>query len=102
MNEQKTSNSASDDISQFHSSFIIKKDIKHKKDRNRHRLPSGKGGGGQMDWGFGISRCQLLHMEWINNKVLLYSIRNYMQYPMIKHNGKEYKKECVKKKKECV
>ena len=34
-------------------------------------------------------------MEWINNKVLLYSIRNYMQYPMIKHNGKEYKKECV-------
>ena len=37
-----------------------------------------------------------LCLEWINNKVLLYSIENYIQYPMINHNGKEYlKKECV-------
>ena len=26
-----------------------------------------------------------------NNKVLLYSTGNYVQYPMIHHNGKEYK-----------
>ena len=39
-------------------------------------LAGGKGGG-RMDWDFGISRYKLLHIliEWINNKVLLYSIR---------------------------
>ena len=35
-------------------------------------------------------RCKLLYVEWINNKVLLYSTENYTQYPMINHNGKEY------------
>ena len=34
-------------------------------------------------------------MERINNKVLLYSAENYIQYPMANHNGKEYKKECI-------
>ena len=29
---------------------------------------------------------------WIN-KVLLYSAGNYIQYPMINHNGKQYEKE---------
>ena len=48
------------------------------------------GGGGGMSWEFGISRCKLLHVEWINNKVLLYSTGNYIQYPVINHNGKEY------------
>ena len=41
------------------------------------------------------SRCKLLSIEWINNKVLLHSTRNYIQYPVINHNGKEYEKECV-------
>ena len=27
---------------------------------------------------------------WRNNKVLLYSTENYIQYPEINHNGKEY------------
>ena len=35
-------------------------------------------------------RCKLLYIEWINNKVLLYSTGNYIQYPMINHNEKEY------------
>ena len=30
----------------------------------------------------------------INNNVLLYSTGNYIQYPVVNHNGKEYKKEC--------
>ena len=30
-------------------------------------------------------------MEVINNKVLLYTTGNYIQYPEINHNGKEYK-----------
>ena len=29
-------------------------------------------GGRGMDWKFGIGRCKLLHLEWINNKVLMY------------------------------
>ena len=44
---------------------------------------------GGMDWEVGVSRCKLLYIEWINNKVLLYSTENYIQYPMINHNGKE-------------
>ena len=47
-----------------------------------------------MDWEFGVSRCELLYIEWIN-KVLLYSTGNYSQYPVIHHNGKEYEKEYV-------
>ena len=43
-----------------------------------------------MTWEFGVSRCQLLYIEWINNKVLLYSTGNYIQYSVINHNGKEY------------
>ena len=42
----------------------------------------------------GVRRCKLLHLEWIN-KVLLYSMGNYIQYPVINHNGKEYEKECI-------
>ena len=30
-----------------------------------------------------------------NNKVLLYSRGNYIQHPVINHNGKAYEKECV-------
>ena len=48
-----------------------------------------------MDWEFGVSRCKVFHIECINNKVLLYSTGNYIQYPRINHNGKEYKKECI-------
>ena len=49
--------------------------------------------GGGMDWEFGVSRCKLLHIEWINNKALLYSTGNYIQYLEINHNGKEYLKK---------
>ena len=44
---------------------------------------------------FGISRCKLLYIEWMNNKVLLYNTGNYIQYPVINHNGKEYEKEYI-------
>ena len=29
-------------------------------------------GGRWMDWEFGVGRCKLLHLEWIDNKVLPY------------------------------
>ena len=40
------------------------------------------GAGGEMDWVFGISRCKLLHIKYqhINNKILLFSTWNYIQY----------------------
>ena len=49
---------------------------------------------GGMKRKFGISRCKLLYIEWINN-VLLYSTRNYIQYPVINNNGKEYERTCI-------
>ena len=59
-------------------------------------VAKGEVGGGGKNWEFGIRRCKLLHVEWINNKVLLYSTQNYIQYPMINHNEKDCsKKECI-------
>ena len=55
-------------------------------------VDTGEGCGGGVEWEFGISRCKLLYRGWINNKVLLYSTGNYIQYPVISHNGKEYEK----------
>ena len=69
------------------------------KQTHRHREQTcGCQGGeceGGMDWEFGISRYKLSYVEWINNKVLLYSTGNHIQYPVINHNGKEYEKECM-------
>ena len=45
------------------------------------------------DWKYGVNRCKLVHIGWINNKGLLYSTGNYIQYPVINNNGKEYEKE---------
>ena len=33
---------------------------------------------------------KLSHIEWINNKILLYSTGEYIQYSLISYNGKEY------------
>ena len=30
----------------------------------------GGGGGRGTDWEFGVSRCKLLHLEWISNEIL--------------------------------
>ena len=45
----------------------------------------------EMGWEFGLSTCKLLYIGWIN-KVLLYGTGNYIQYPVINHNRKEYEK----------
>ena len=59
-------------------------------------LAKGKGCERGLDWEFGINKCKLIYIEWINNKVLLYSTGNYIQYPVISHNGKEYEKNvCI-------
>ena len=56
-------------------------------------LPRERWGRGGKDWEFEVSRGKLLYKGWKNNKVLLYSTRNYIQYPVTNHNRKEYEKE---------
>ena len=51
-----------------------------------------RGYGRRIDWEVGVSRCRLLYMEAINNKVLLHSTGNHTQYPEKSPNGKEYKR----------
>ena len=41
----------------------------------------------------GLADANYYMLEWINDKVLLYSTGNYIQYSMINHNGKEYVKK---------
>ena len=58
--------------------------------RYRERTSSCQGGSGERKhWEFGISRGKLLYIGWINNKVLLYRTGNYIQHPVVNHNGKE-------------
>ena len=72
---------------------------RNQKQTQRHREQAwgcGGGAGGRgMDWEFGVSRCKPLYTGWMNNKVLLCSIGNYIQYPVINHEEKEYEKEHI-------
>ena len=43
---------------------------------------------GEMEWEAGVSRCNLLYGERINNEVLLYGTGNYIQYPVVNLNMK--------------
>ena len=63
--------------------------------QRRDVVARGKRNGEGMDCEFGTSRCKLLYIGWIKNKLLLYSTGNYIQYPLINLNGKEHRKECV-------
>ena len=56
-------------------------------------IANGDGDRGWIDRESRISRCKLVYARWINSKALLYSTREYSQYPVINHNGKEYEKE---------
>ena len=54
---------------------------------HRHREHTcGFKAGEEINWKFGISRCRLSYVEWIN-KILLHSTGNCIQYPVINHNG---------------
>ena len=58
---------------------------------NRLVVVKGEGAAEGMDWQVAVSRCKILYVEQVNNKVLLYSTENYIQYPVIHHNGKNTK-----------
>ena len=51
-------------------------------------VAKGEGGGSGMGREFGVSRCKLLHLEWMDNKVLLYSKGNCVESPGIDYDGK--------------
>ena len=42
-------------------------------------VAKGEEGGSGMDWDLGVSKCKLLHLEWMGNELLLYSTRNSVQ-----------------------
>ena len=61
--------------------------------QNHGRRRQACGCQGARGWGrnereFGVSRCKLLHLEWIH-KILLEST-DFVQNPVINHHGKEY------------
>ena len=49
----------------------------------------------EMEGEFRVRGCKLLYIGWTNNKTLLYSTKNCIQYSMISQNGKEYFKNSV-------
>ena len=57
-------------------------------------LPGERGWGG-LNWEFGVSRCQLIYIEWVNRKVLLHCTGNCIQYPGVSSDGKEYVCMCT-------
>ena len=64
-------------------------------------MAKGEGSGGVMEWEFSVSRCKFTY-RMDKYKVLLCSTGNYIQYPVINHNGKEYEKRmyiCIYKTK---
>ena len=54
-----------------------------------------RGVGKEMTGDLGLAD-KLLYTERINDEVPLYSTWNYIQYPVIKHNGKEHEKYTYK------
>ena len=63
--------------------------------RHREQIVVAKGEGGGMDWEFGVNRCKLLYIEWVNNKVLLSSKGKSIQHAVINYSRKECDKEYV-------
>ena len=76
--------------------FFTKQKRTHGHREQTHGSQRGKEGGGQgRNYEFGTSRYKLLYIKQVNNKVLLHSTGNYIQYTVINQNGKEYKKEYI-------
>ena len=64
---------------------------------NRLVVAKGENGEGWTNLEFGLSKHKRLCIDWINNyiQVLLYSTGNYIQNPVINHNGKKCEKEYI-------
>ena len=62
---------------------------------NKLSVTKGKKGGGGINQEFQMSRYKLLYIKKINDKDLLYSTGNYIQYLVIKYNGKKSEMESL-------
>ena len=51
-------------------------------------VAKGEDGGSGVDGEFGVSRCKLLHLEWISDEVLLCSTGKFIQSLGIDHDGR--------------
>ena len=67
---------------------LINKQKQTHRQRTESWLPRGRGDAGETDCEFATGKCLLLYEKWSNSKVLLCSTGNYIQYPVIKNNGK--------------
>ena len=66
--------------------------VENRLEATKGEVGKGKGWTGSL----GLVEANLLHLEWVNHKFLMYRTGNYIQYPVINHNGKK-----DKKRKEC-
>ena len=90
---QRLNNNNMQNLKYVTNEFIYKTDFQTQK--TKLWLPKGKVGGGGINQESGISRYKPLYIKQINNTVLLYSTGNYIQYPLINPNGKQYEKEYI-------
>ena len=74
-------------IPQSHSWAYIQTKLQFKKMHEQTCGFQGGGGGSGTDWEFGVGRCKLLHLEWINNEILLGSVGNYIWSLVVEHDG---------------
>ena len=59
----------------------------HRHEEQTYNCHGGGGGGGSgIDWEFRVYRCKLLHLEYLDNEVLLPSTGNYIQSFVIGHD----------------
>ena len=58
-------------------------------------VAKGEEGRSSKDEEFRVSRCKILHLEWISNEVLLYSTGNYIQSLEIEHDRRKTEKKNV-------
>ena len=49
-------------------------------------LPVDRGDEGQREEEFGVGRCKLLHLEWLSNKVQVYSQGDLVQSLELEHD----------------
>ena len=63
----------------------------HRHREQTHGCQEGVGEG----WIGSMGLADANYIGRINSKVLLYSTENYIQFPVINHNGKEYEKENI-------
>ena len=74
--------------------FIYKTERDSQTQKTNLGLPKGKVGGG-INQEFEINRYTLPYTEWIDNKILLYSTGNHIQYLIINYKEKKTCKSTI-------